>query len=383
MRPAPSAAPSTGSRRARRVLARAALAILAAGAAAALLEGLASLILFSRDLRRGAAVSERRHTQYDPEIGWVSRPNVDLPDLYGPGIGLHTNAFGDRGRATASLPAAGTIRVACSGASFVLGYGVADDDTWSARLAADDANVETVNLGQGGYGFDQTYLWWRRQAARVHADVHVLAVTLNDFDRLGRTSIQGYPKPVLRLLEDRLAVEGTPVPAATFRFTWLPNLRVALGRLRIAELGTNLAAGGEGPVVSSPADLGPVAQRILVETLALDSRQGTRLVLVFLPRLGEGNHEAALPWRNFLRDTAAQLGIAYRDLVPALRALPRAEQLTLYRLTDPPGVIGAQGHYTVAGNEWAARQILPALRLNRADREPPLPPAARPSSPDR
>src|SRR5262245_50953978 len=35
---------------------------------------------------------ERLHTRHDSELGWVSRPKVFAPDLYGPGVYLRTNA---------------------------------------------------------------------------------------------------------------------------------------------------------------------------------------------------------------------------------------------------------------------------------------------------
>ena len=41
-------------------------------------------------------VAERRHTQYDPDLGWVNEPNIDIPDMYGPGIYLRTNSQGFR-----------------------------------------------------------------------------------------------------------------------------------------------------------------------------------------------------------------------------------------------------------------------------------------------
>lgn len=41
------------------------------------------------------------------------------------------------------------------GGSFTLGYGVGDADTWCALLQTIDPRLETVNMGQAGYGLDQ------------------------------------------------------------------------------------------------------------------------------------------------------------------------------------------------------------------------------------
>ena len=66
----------------------------------ALLEGLVSLVLAGRDFSgwRDRTVKEERHSRYDAELGWVSVPNVAIPNMYGPGVALHTNARGFRGR---------------------------------------------------------------------------------------------------------------------------------------------------------------------------------------------------------------------------------------------------------------------------------------------
>src|SRR5262245_46598957 len=63
-----------------------------------LMEGASSLLLLARDTmasRRGQ-VAERRHTRYDPDLGWVNIPNATVRDLYGPGRDLHINGQGFR-----------------------------------------------------------------------------------------------------------------------------------------------------------------------------------------------------------------------------------------------------------------------------------------------
>ncbi|HKJ23704.1 MAG TPA: hypothetical protein VKB65_02700, partial [Myxococcota bacterium] len=181
-------------------------------------------------------VAERAHTDYDPELGWVSRPGVSAPDLYGPGASLHTNGRGFRGRSeTAARPAPGRTRVLCSGDSFALGYGVDDDETWCHQLERIDPRLETVNLGQGGYGIDQSYLWWRRAAADL--DYHALLFTfiVEDFARMEATDFLGYGKPKLALRGDEIVVEHVPVPRAPYLWPWLSRLS-ATSQLRSVAL---------------------------------------------------------------------------------------------------------------------------------------------------
>ena len=42
--------------------------------------------------------------------------------------------------------------------------GVGNDDVWCKLLESIDNRIETVNLGQGGYGVDQAYLWYKRNS---------------------------------------------------------------------------------------------------------------------------------------------------------------------------------------------------------------------------
>jgi len=60
------------------------------------IEGLASYLLFTRDALTTTPLAERLHTQYDPDLGWVNIPDINIPDMYGPGISLRTNSQGFR-----------------------------------------------------------------------------------------------------------------------------------------------------------------------------------------------------------------------------------------------------------------------------------------------
>ena len=131
-----------------------------------LLEGIAGYGLFVGRLQFGPQLAERRHTQYDPLLGWVNAPGLRVPDMYGPGIALSTNARGFRNEIEFEphVPV-GRTRVICSGDSYTLGYGVGNDQTWCQLLTRFDARIESVNMGQGGYGLDQAYLWYKRDGA--------------------------------------------------------------------------------------------------------------------------------------------------------------------------------------------------------------------------
>jgi hypothetical protein len=133
--------------------------------------------------------------------------------MYGPRAYLRTNAQRFRNNAdVARAVPSGRLRIICSGDSFTLGYGVSNDDAWCNRLAVLDHRIDAINMGQGGYGIDQAYLKYTRDASSIDHDVQILAFITEDFGRMRSATFLGYPKPVLVLDHGALAVRNVPVP---------------------------------------------------------------------------------------------------------------------------------------------------------------------------
>jgi hypothetical protein len=325
----------------------------------ALFEGSSSLLLLAKALRDDApgALAERRHTQYDPDLGWVHTPGLRLPDFYGPGRSLTINSQGFRGER--DIPARvppGRLRIVCSGDSFTLGYGVGDDETWCAQLAARDPRFESVNMGQGGYGIGQAYLWYARDGLRLEHQVHVFAFITADFARMLSERFQGYGKPVFRVREDELVTENLPVPRASYVVPWLVSRREALEELRSLQLLRSLLKRLRPPPApdASHEDLPRVASRIFSALQRLNAQKGSELVLAYLPVRGEyrGALDERLP--RFVRKAARARGIAYVDLIEELGKLPLQEVRKLYIEKQEGGFPGAEGHLSARGNEWVA-----------------------------
>jgi hypothetical protein len=193
-------------------------------------EGLASFALLARDMRKTSGLAERRHTKYDSDLGWVNGPGVHITDMYGPGVYLRTNAQGFRNDhdVDPAVPA-GKFRVICSGDSFTLGFGVDNDHTWCHLLSVLDPRIEAVNMGQGGYGVDQAYLWYKRDGAKLATNLHLLAFVTEDFPRMQSDKFLGFGKPTLALEHDSLVVKNVPVPTRAY------NLAVAREQYRQPE----------------------------------------------------------------------------------------------------------------------------------------------------
>ncbi len=349
---------STNPSRGRRLL----FIALAAVLALAVLEAAATAMLLVHDLLFEAqpVVAERHHSAYDPELGWVALPDLDLPDFFAPGAGVTTDSRGFRGGQEIEAEVApGRVRILCTGDSFTFGYGVAGEEAWPGRLAALDERIEAVNLGMSGYGLGQIYLWYRRAGLPLAHRVHVLAFITDDLERLRRIEAFGYPKPRLRDRRGRLEVENVPVPAAAIRFPWLArnsHLLRRVGLLRVAgRLGRALRP-ASGLEAETPAAEGErVAALILDQLAALRETRGITPVLMHLPVAVE--LEAGAPAAAWMHRLAAERAIPFVDGVAAARGLPPERRRALYGRPGYERDPAMASHLSAEGHRLAARLL--------------------------
>ena len=365
---------------ARRLLAAVVLfAVVIVGVA--LVEGLASLAICA-GLFFGSSghVELDRFTRYDADLGWVSVPNVAISDMYGPGADLHTTSEGFRGRVgPRAAPLPGEVRVVCSGDSFTFGHGVGDDATWCAQLAHLDPRLDAVNMGQGGYGVDQAFLWYRRDGARLAPALHLFAFIDADFERMRSARfLDDYGKPTLAVRDGALVVEHVPAWRRPF---WMPTVRVReiVKRTKLYELTTRLRAKAGVPATPDVASeerthVVDAALAVFDELRAIAARNGGELVLVYLPTAFDcrlpPSAPSGLTWWPLIGPRARAAGFRVVDLSADCRHRPAAEQDALF---IPEGVVpfyAAVGHYTVAGNRFVAealrRELTPFVDAARA-----------------
>lgn len=344
--------------------------LLAIAAILIFLEGLASFVIFFRSVS-SQPIAERSHTRYDPELGWVNRPQLFLEDMYGPGLDLTINAQGFRSQADIS-PAApdDQLRLICSGDSFTLGYGVSNEQTWCHLFETLDRRLQSVNMGQGGYGVDQAYLWYKRDGLKLEHDLHLFTFITTDFDRMQQASFLGYGKPLLTLEEGTLRVNNVPVPERAFYVPWLTQNSESIRQLKLVQLAAGLdqptaqAAEANGEAAERNLGWGRVAARMLEDLETLNEQRGSLLVLVYLPTLAD--HAQPLPaqtayWREQVFRAAQAQQIIFIDLLTEFRALPVDQVQPLFLSQTEVSYPGAAGHYSVAGNRYIADRIYQGL----------------------
>jgi len=346
-----------------------------------LLEGAASVFFTTRMLlfrEVGFMRAEQSHAEYDELLGWVNRANVDLPDLYGPGIGFRSN--GQRFRADRDYPVEpppGVSRVICSGDSFTMGHSVSNDQTWCALLGATVPGVETVNMGMAAYGIDQAFLWYRRDGAALQHDMQIFAFITPDFQRVASGSYGDYPKPYLEVVDGRLEVRNVPIPEMFSLIPQRERVRSAVRNLNLVQFGHSLlgrlgvqSVAPEWRVMDDDG-VRRVTARVFEELRDLNAAKGSSLVLVYLPRTGdtfEGGSTWAVPsdeWRAFVRREAERLGVRFIDLVETFREMSLDEGEQLFIEPYQPS------HYNTRGNAWVAQQLRERLFATDAEGQGP------------
>jgi len=254
-----------------------------------LFEGTASFLIFLRALqtqREMGVRAEVAHADYDPELGWVNRKGVRIDDFYGPDkdLVLNNQGFRDEEDFTQDVPR-DTRRVICSGDSFTMGVGVGNRDTWCAMLESLSPGLQTVNMGQGGYGLGQAYLWYLRDGLELEHDAQLLAFNRGDFLRLGVREFLGYGKPKLSVEADELRVEPARWNGPVKR--WLAKNGYLFRELRSVEfLGRAARKIGIAEEVGGANErmrTWEIAEAIFEDLAERHRTRGTELVLVFLP----------------------------------------------------------------------------------------------------
>jgi len=119
----------------------------------------------------------------DPEIRYVNVPNTKgwIDDGF-----VTINALGFRGHDTAVPKPPGRYRIVTIGDSLTLGWGVNDDETFSAQLeqalhrSLVGRDIDVVNLGVGGYNTRQEVTLLERNLEKLEPDLVLVGFYSND-----------------------------------------------------------------------------------------------------------------------------------------------------------------------------------------------------------
>jgi hypothetical protein len=304
-------------------------------------------------------IAERQHTEYDEELGWINVPNVFIADMYSTEDHFTTNSQRYRNASDFSQEVpAGKVRIVCSGDSFTLGFGVDDNHTWCQQLTTMDNRLETVNMGQGGYGIDQAYLWYRRDQSKLDHDVVLFAFIVDDFARMESDTFMGHGKPYLTVRDGELIQKNYPVPRRSYDASWLTANLHMLQQLRTVSLltqavATFLPGDDRSFVTKNHRHTDDVVAKIFSELQQISLDNQRLAILVYLPTLGDYKGTTPLKWRRLVLAESRKHGYLFVDVFEEMRTLPPHVVKKMFR---------GGGHYSDDGNRYVAKVLYKKLR---------------------
>ncbi len=310
----------------------------------------------------------------DPVLGWTVAPGrVSRNGLYASsreGIRSATPEVAYASHATAR-------RVALVGDSYTFGLEVPFAASWGARLQqALGPAIDVLNFGVDGYGVDQAYLRFQRDAAPWRPEVAVLGFIDHDLYRsMAVYAFVSFPdwgfpfaKPRFVLADGRLRLVNVPLPdppailarasiaelpfvdldpgyvAADWR--WRPYGHSYLARYLVSRFPRRDAV---RPAVSDAAREA-LNRAILAAFGETSAAAGATPLVVYFP----ARSDFAGGDRRVVRAMIAALrrgGLDILDLTPCLRAVP-----------EPALFLPGRAHYSPAGNARVADCLAPAVR---------------------
>jgi len=235
--------------------------------------GVAGLIVFGFGLALaladvGVRLANRRFPyfyRYDDYRGWGLNPGAHGWYRREGTAYVRISQDGFRGPDYPLRKAAGTIRVAVLGDSYVEAMQVAEDKTFSAVIGRELGNcallkgkrIESMNFGVDGYGTAQELITLRRKVWQYSPDIVVLAIFLGNDVRNNSVTLEGDRcRPFYGYEDGQLTLIGPLIDSPSYRM-WCAA-RFDYRDLRFVGLFKNtwetVTQGGGVPTAEHPAE---------------------------------------------------------------------------------------------------------------------------------
>jgi len=331
-----------------------------------ILEGLSSALLLPMEYsdwasgKKSRVVAEDKHVQYDADLGWSHIPGTKIKNMYGEGRDLTINARGFRDHREIVDLKEDEYRLIFLGDSFTLGFGVGDQHTIGMQLEGLGRGVRTLNLGQGGYGIDQAFLWYKRDASDIETDWVIFQFIGPDFLRTAQDRfVSGYHKPLFVVEDGALTLTNVPVPerlkpgselihpGAKARYF---RSKIALTRLLDRMLGRQ--AGEQSALKDQYARGVEISCLIFKEMQKISAAQNKKVLFVYIPTLWDferRNSEIGQMCAEAVDGFCRKNNLPFYNLLPEVAALAEDERIALY--------LGAENHLGEAGTRYVAEKL--------------------------
>jgi hypothetical protein len=270
-----------------------------------------------------------------PDLGHRHHPNREAELM---GTTVRTNAMGFRGPEIATMAKDGVARIAFVGDSITLGWGVAEQETFSHRVVAElvrrGRKVDGFNLGVGNLNTTQELALFRKTGESLRPDIIVLSYFINDAEPM-----PSYPRESWLMLNSAAwVVLSYRIDLLLRQFGGLPDWKKYYRDLYAPD------AAGWKKSEQAIAGFAQVARDI-----------GAQLIVFNVPELRELNPYPFADVTAKVRAAVEGQGLRFVDLLPTVEAL---DPSTLWVTVPDP-------HPNGRANDAFARQmttdILPLL----------------------
>ncbi|MGB3511349.1 MAG: hypothetical protein WBA93_19355 [Microcoleaceae cyanobacterium] len=319
------------------------------------IEGLSSILWVFYKISKTQPMTETRHTQYDELLGWINIPNIFIPNMYGEEIYFQTNSQSLRNKEDFNIKVpADKLRIICSGDSFTMGWGVGNDQTWCELLTSINPRLQTINMGQGGYGLDQAYLWYKRDGTKFDHNIQIFAFITQDFSRMHKADFLGYGKPLLYLENGELVNENFPVSRRSFLLPKLTEGLQYIQEIRFVSLWKKFfppRLDNNNKYILKNQE---ISIKIFEELAKINQSKNSRLIVVYLPTRSDYYLNDSNFWRQYIEPELQKQNIIYIDLIAEFRnRMPNEQVEAAFDI--------AGGHYSALGNEFIANVLYEKL----------------------
>lgn len=294
----------------------------------------------------------------DAKLFWRLKPNQDCFTKVDRKP-VHINSQGTRGPEFAPAKPAGTFRILSLGDSRTFGWGLAQDETYSSRLAhllgefrrthlalrtaANSAAVdrlEVINAGVNAWSFSQMATYFRETGLRYQPDV----VVLGEANLWTQFTEKSDPEFVKKFLW-RVRLKNLLRRSAIYHYVIEVKLKdfYERNRTKFIPVDPKQDALFKEQQQSDPE---AVFRATIAELCHTATSNHVQPILLFLPRLDElGGTNQSLAW-NAKRAVSTELGVPLCDVTPLLQPEGKA----LYLDADPV-------HFNVRGNAIVAQRL--------------------------
>jgi len=289
--------------------------------------------------------------QPDPHLYWKLKPNQWCYTKIGRKP-VRVNSLGTRGPEFDPAKPAGTFRILSLGDSRTFGWGLAENETYSARLGdllqqtvGASPRIEVINAGVNAWSFQQMQVFLRDTALAWKPDV-VLIGEANLWTQFSEKSGPEFARKFMW----RVRLKNLLRRSATYHYVIEVRLKSVYERYRTRFIPVDPRR-DELFKEQQQSDPDAAFRAAIVELCQTARKAGARPVLLYLPTLD------VLTGTNFSSIKRLKSEVASELSVPLVSVEPRqpaGAAVELYLEGDPV-------HFNAAGNELVARELVKAI----------------------